>query len=162
MKALYFTKFGGPEVLEYGEISDPVIDSDSALVETSLIGLNFADIYRRRGNYHIENHTPWINGYEGIGRVTKLGENANSLKVGDIILFVDVPYANAEFVSVPTKKAIIVPDSVSDELAISLGLQGLTADFLAHDLAKNSAENKVLIHGISGGVGQILTQILVS
>lgn len=162
MKALYFTKFGGPEVLEYGEISDPVIDSDSALVETSLIGLNFADIYRRRGNYHIENHTPWINGYEGIGRVIKLGENANSLKVGDRILFVDVPYANAEFVSVPTKKAIIVPDSVSDELAISLGLQGLTADFLAHDLAKNSAEDKVLIHGISGGVGQILTQILVS
>jgi NADPH:quinone reductase-like Zn-dependent oxidoreductase len=47
-------------------------------------------------------------------------------------------------------------------LAISLGLQGLTADFLAHDLARNEPGSRVLLHGISGGVGQILTQMLVA
>ena len=69
MKALYFTKFGGPEVLTYGTVPDPVLTPKAILVQTTYIGLNFADIYRRRGHYHLEAHRPFINGYEGIGRV---------------------------------------------------------------------------------------------
>ncbi len=60
MKALYFESFGGPEVLQYGDIADPVVKADTLLVKTTVIGLNFADIYRRRGHYHIEQHQPTL------------------------------------------------------------------------------------------------------
>ena len=71
MKALVFNKFGGPEVLEYLEISDPVIGPDEILVRMKAIGLNFADIYRRKGNYHLTGNSPFILGYEGAGVVEK-------------------------------------------------------------------------------------------
>lgn len=162
MKALYFNHFGNSNVLKYGNIADPIINANSLLIQTTFIGLNYADIYRRNGNYHIEKHEPYINGYEGIGNVVKIGENIKNYHIGDRILFVDVPFSNAELVAVPAENAINVPKFITDKIAISLGLQGLTADFLAHDLAANHIDEHVFIHGLSGGVSQILTQLLVA
>lgn len=162
MKALYFNEFGEADVLKYGEVADPICGNQDVLVRTTLIGLNFADIYRRRGTYHIETHQPWINGYEGIGKIVQVGNRVTNYQVGQRVLFVDVPFSNAELVAVPSESVIVVPKTVTDTLAISLGLQGLTADFLAHDLARNEPGSRVLLHGISGGVGQILTQMLVA
>ena len=69
MKALCFEKFGGPEVLEYRDLPDPIPAPGAALVRLSAIGLNFADIYRRRGNYHLAGTPPYVPGYEGAGVV---------------------------------------------------------------------------------------------
>ncbi len=65
MKALYFNDFGGAEVLRYGEL----IKSGQAIVKMHAVGLNFADIYRRRGNYHLAGEPPFIPGYEGAGEI---------------------------------------------------------------------------------------------
>lgn len=54
MKALFFETFGNSDVLQYGELPKPVIGENELLIKTDYIGLNFADIYRRRGKYHIE------------------------------------------------------------------------------------------------------------
>ena len=64
MKALSFSRCGGPEVLEYGEFPDPVPAAGEALVRTRAIGLNVADVYRRRGNYHLAGKPPYVAGYE--------------------------------------------------------------------------------------------------
>lgn len=157
MKALYFTKFGGPAVLQYGEVTTPPVTATTLLVKTTYIGLNYADIYRRHGAYHLEPHKPYIDGYEGLGEIAAMGEAVVGFKVGERLLFVDVPLANAELVAVPVSHAIRVPTTISDETAATIGLQGLTADFLAHDLAQG---DQVLIHGISGGIGSLLSQIL--
>lgn len=162
MKALYFETFGGSEVLQYGELPRPVISEHEVLVEVEYIGLNFADIYRRRGEYHIEKHTPYINGYEGAGVIVEVGAKVTKQKIGETVLFVDVPLANAEYVAVPSEQAIPLPEGIDSKLAASIGLQGMTADFLAHDLGKNVSGEKVFITGISGGVGQILSQMLVA
>ena len=162
MKALYFETFGGSEVLQYGELPRPVINEHEVLVEVEYIGLNFADIYRRRGAYHIEKHTPYINGYEGAGVIVEVGAKVTKQKIGETILFVDVPLANAEYVAVPSEQAIPLPEGIDSKLAASIGLQGMTTDFLAHDLGKNVSGEKVFITGISGGVGQILSQMLVA
>ncbi|WP_282801646.1 zinc-binding dehydrogenase [Secundilactobacillus kimchicus] len=162
MKALYFESFGGPEVLRYGDVADPNVKADTLLVKTTVIGLNFADIYRRRGHYHIEQHQPYIDGYEGIGIITAIGQAVSEYEVGERVLFVDVPFANAEVVAVPVDRAIRVPATLTDEEAVTVGLQGLTADFLAHDLAQNRSGDPVLVQGISGGVGQLLAQLLVA
>lgn len=71
MKALIFEQFGGPEVLQYAEIPDPNLALGHIIVRTKAIGLNFADVYRRRGNYHLAGKPPFILGYEGLGSLNK-------------------------------------------------------------------------------------------
>lgn len=162
MKALFFETFGNSDVLQYGELPKPVIGENELLIKTDYIGLNFADIYRRRGKYHIEKHLPYINGYEGAGVVVEVGAKVTKQRVGETVLFVDVPLANAEYVAIPSEQAIRLPTGINSKLAASIGLQGLTADFLAHDLGQNMPGEKVFITGISGGVGQLLSQMLVA
>jgi len=158
MKALYFEEFGGPDVLRYGDVPRPSAQAGEVLVRTEFIGVNFADIYRRRGAYHLEPHTPYINGYEAAGVVA----DGPAGMVGRRVLFVDVPLANAEYVVVPVDHVIWLPDGVDTRLAATVGLQGLTADFLAHDLGRNSPGDKVFVTSVAGGVGQILAQMLIA
>lgn len=160
MKALIFNEFGGPEVLQYSELPLPSIGDNDILLQTKAIGLNFADVYRRKGNYHLVGEPPYILGYEGAGIVVKVGGNVTDIKEGDRIAFADVPHANAEFVSVPYEKAIPIPDGVTYEQAASLLLQGLTAHYLVHDSYRIKNGDTVLIHAAAGGVGQLLTQIV--
>jgi NADPH2:quinone reductase len=123
------------------------------------IGLNFADIYRRKGNYHLEGNPPFILGYEGAGIVEKIGKNVKTIAIGDRIAFADVPYANAELVAVPEEKSIPIPNKISDEQAVSILLQGLTAQYLASDSYSIKSGDTVVIHSAAGGVGQLLVQI---
>lgn len=160
MKALVFEKFGGPDVLDYREINDPVIGPDEILLEMKAIGLNFADVYRRKGNYHLEGQPPYILGYEGAGIVKSIGDNVRDVRVGDRIAFADVPAANAELVAVPKDKAIPIPDGVSFESAASLLLQGLTAHYLTKDSYSIKNDDVALVHAAAGGVGQLLIQII--
>lgn len=160
MRALFFNQFGGVEQLQYGELPQPQITADQVLVAIKASGLNFADIYRLRGNYHIEPHTPYINGYEGAGVVAAVGAAVTDYQVGQRVFFADVPLAQAEYVVAPPEKLIPLPDTVSFELAASIALQGLTADFLAHDLGRDQPGATVFVHGLTGGVGQILAQML--
>jgi NADPH:quinone reductase len=160
MKALVFEKFGGPDVLNYREINAPLFGPDDILLEMKAIGLNFADIYRRKGNYHLEGQPPYILGYEGAGIVKSIGSNVSNVKVGDRIAFADVPAANAELVAVPKDKAIPIPDGVSFESAASLLLQGLTAHYLTKDSFSVKKGDVALVHAAAGGVGQLLIQII--
>lgn len=160
MKALVFENFGGPDVLDYREINDPAIGPDEMLLEMKAIGLNFADVYRRKGNYHLEGQPPYILGYEGAGIVKRIGDNVHDVKVGDRIAFADVPAANAELVAVPKDKAIPIPDGVSFESAASLLLQGLTAHYLTKDSFSIKKGDVALVHAAAGGVGQLLIQII--
>ena len=160
MKALVFEKFGGPDVLHYREIEDASIGTDEILLEMKSIGLNFADVYRRKGNYHLVGNPPYICGYEGAGIVKRVGSNVSGIEVGDRIAFADVPYANAELVAVPKEKAIPLPEAISFETAASLLLQGLTAHYLTKDSYSIKEGDTVLVHAAAGGVGQLLVQIV--
>lgn len=159
MKALIFEKFGGPEVLQYTDIPGPVMKENEILVRMKSIGLNFADIYRRKGNYHLAGNPPYILGYEGAGVVEQVGKGITTIKVGDRIAFADVPFANAELVAVPLEKAIPLPDDISYETASAVLLQGLTAHYLTKDSFDVKAGQSILVHAAAGGVGQILIQI---
>lgn len=158
MKALTFSSFGNSDVLEYIEIPTPVLKKEEILVEMKAIGLNFADVYRRKGNYHLKGNPPFIAGYEGSGIVVETNGNSD-FKVGDRVAFADVAFANAELVAVPLDHVIPLPDTISFETAATILLQGLTAHYLATDSHKTQKEETVLVHASAGGVGQFLTQI---
>lgn len=157
MKALIFSSFGEADVLQYAEISTPQIKENEILIKNKAIGLNYADIYRRRGNYHLEGTPPYIAGYEGAGIVVE--SKSMRFKVGDRIAYTDVPFANADYVVVSEDYAIPIPHNMDFELAASVLLQGLTAHYLSQDSYEVKKGDTVLIHAASGGVGQILTQI---
>src|SRR6516165_3220447 len=157
--ALVFERFGGPEVLEYREIPTPVPTADAVVVGLKAIGLNFADIYRRQGNYHLAGDPPWILGYEGAGVVEAIGDPAvTSLRIGDRIAFVDNPRANAERALVSFDRIIPLPDDITFEQAAGSLLQGLTAHFLTNDSYDVRAGDNVLVHAAAGGVGSMLLQ----
>ncbi|MFV8342134.1 quinone oxidoreductase family protein [Flavobacterium sp. XS2P39] len=158
MKALTFSTFGNSDVLEYTDIPRPILKEDEILVEMRAIGLNFADVYRRKGNYHLKGNPPFIAGYEGAGVVVKTN-NHTAFKIGDRVAFADVPFANAEFVAVSVQHVIPLPETISFETAATILLQGLTAHYLATDSHKTKTGETVLIHASAGGVGQFLTQI---
>ena len=157
MKALLFSSFGEADVLDYAEISTPRIKKNEILVKNKAIGLNYADIYRRRGNYHLEGNPPYIAGYEGAGIVVE--SKSRQYKVEDRIAYTDVPFANADYIVVPEDYAIPIPNNMDFELAASVLLQGLTALYLSQDSYEVKKGDTVLIHAAAGGVGQLLTQI---
>lgn len=157
MKALLFSEFGNSDVLVYGDIPKPDIKEGEVLLKMEAIGLNYADIYRRKGNYHLKGEPPFIAGYEGSGVVVE--SKTNNIQIGERIAFADVPYANAAYVVVPETNAIPIPEHIDFTLGASVLLQGLTAQYLAEDSHKVKTGEVVLIHAASGGVGQILTQI---
>ncbi|WP_445491657.1 quinone oxidoreductase family protein [Niallia sp. 03133] len=159
MKALVFNEFGDKDVLYIKEIAHPVLKPNEILLKMKAIGLNFADIYRRKGNFHLEGKPPFILGYEGAGVVETVGENVSGIKIGDRMAFADVPHANAELVAVPAEKAIPIPIGITDEQATALLLQGLTAQYLASDSYSVKQGDVVLVHSAAGGVGQLLVQI---
>jgi NADPH2:quinone reductase len=158
MKALCFDRFGGPRVLEYRDVSDPPRLPGSALVRTRAIGLNFADIYRRRGNYHLAGQPPFIAGYEAAGEVIQT-DSASTFRIGQRVAFADSPYANAELVAVPEEKLIPLPDDIAFDVAAALLLQGLTAQYLCRDSHPLRSGDTVLVHAAAGGVGLLLVQI---
>ena len=164
MRALTFSSFGGPEVLVYREVPDPELLPGHALVRMHAIGLNFADVYRRRGAYHLAGSPPYIAGYEGAGTVVGVGAATSEAPVhpfaiGDRVAFADSPYANAELVAVPVEKLIPLPDGVPFETAAALLLQGLTAQYLVRDSYPVAAGDDILVHAAAGGVGLLLVQI---
>jgi NADPH2:quinone reductase len=137
MKALCFDSFGGPEVLTLREIPAPRPRPGELLVRMRAAGLNFADVYRRRGKYHLAGQPPYILGYEGAGVVEEVGGAASSetegrcqFQAGDRVAFADVPFANAELVAAPADRAIPLPQAIPFETAAALLLQGLTAEYL--------------------------------
>jgi len=160
MKALFFESFGGPEVLRFGDLTEPAVPAGHVQLAMRAIGLNFADLHRRRGNYFLPGKPPHINGYEGAGVVVAVGEGVDGIAVGDRIGFADCPFANATRVNVPMEKAIPLPADIGFTEAAGLLLQGLTAQYLIEDSYWLRREDTVLVHAAGGGVGQALIQLI--
>jgi NADPH:quinone reductase len=163
LKALVFHQFGRPEVLLYEDVPNPLPHAGHAIVRFEAIGLNFADVYRRRGKYHLLGEPPYIARYEGAGVIKSLEMGSDGTepewRLGDRVGFADVPFANAELVSAPLEKLIRLPDDIASDLAAALLLQGMTAQYLTRDSHPLRAGETVLLHAAAGGVGLLLVQI---
>ncbi len=161
MHALTFDRFGGPDVLTWRETVDPVPGPGQARVRVAAAGLNFADIYRRRGDYHMDSTPPWILGYEGAGVIEALGEgDTGGLAVGHRVGFADVARTNAERVVAPVERLIPLPEDIAFDTAAAVLLQGLTAQYLVEDSFRVRPGHAALVHAAGGGVGLLLVQML--
>ncbi len=158
MKAIQITEYGGPEVMKYSEVSDPMAAQGEALVKIEAVGVNFTDIYSRAGIN--PPGLPWIVGVEGAGVVTAVGAGVDSINVGDNVAYSGVFGSYAEMASVPASKLIKLPDGLDARSGAAVMLQGMTAHYLCHSTYAVQPGDKVLIHAGAGGVGLLLTQMV--
>ena len=158
MKAIQITEYGGPEVMKYSEVPDPVAAQGEAVVKIEAVGVNFTDIYSRAGIN--PPGLPWIVGVEGAGVVTAVGAGVDSINVGDNVAYSGVFGSYAEMASVPASKLIKLPDGLDARSGAAVMLQGMTAHYLCHSTYAVQPGDKVLIHAGAGGVGLLLTQMV--
>ena len=157
MKAIEMAGYGGPEVLEYREVTTPEPGTGEALVRIRAIGVNFIDVYHRTGRY--PGVLPLIPGMEAAGVVEALGGEVKNIKVGDRVAYAMHLGSYAEYAVVSAEKLVPIPDGVDDRSAAAAMLQGMTAHYLSHGSYPIQAGDTVLIHAGAGGVGLLLTQI---
>lgn len=157
MKAVRIHEFGGPEVLRYDDVSLPEPGVGEARVKLAAAGVNFIDIYHRKGLY--PGKLPFTLGQEGAGVVDVIGPGVNELKPGDRVAYASVQGSYAEYAIVPAARLVPVPAGVTLDLAAAVMLQGMTAHYLALSTFALKPGDTALVHAAAGGVGQLLVQI---
>lgn len=159
MKAIVATAAGGPEVLEYTDLADPTPGPTDVIVQVAAAGVNFIDTYKRSGVYPMD--YPHVVGAEGAGTVVAAGPQA-SAKVGDLVAWANAPGSYAELVKVASDDVLPVPAGLSAEVAAALPLQGMTAHYLCRSTFPVTEGTVALVHAAAGGVGGLLTQLIVA
>lgn len=160
MRAIVASRAGGPEVLVPADVDDPVPGPEDVLIETAAVGVNFIDTYQRSGVYRVP--FPFTPGAEVSGIITAVGSGVAEFRPGDRVATATGAQTYAERVVVPAAQVARVPDVVDLETAAALPLQGATAHYLARSASRPEAGETVLVHAGAGGVGLLLTQLLVA
>jgi NADPH:quinone reductase-like Zn-dependent oxidoreductase len=161
VKAVYIEKFGGAEVLHYGDQPDPVTAAGEVVVDVAAASINAADWKVRAGEYS-QAKFPLILGRDFSGVIAALGSGVGDLKVGDAVFGVlDAGREGAYAEKLAIKASIIArrPASLSDVDAAALALTGLTAIRTIEDTLKLQRGEKILIQGGAGGVAGFAIQL---
>jgi NADPH:quinone reductase-like Zn-dependent oxidoreductase len=169
MKGVSYSRFGGSEVLEYGDLPEPKLSQNAVIVRMKAAAINPADIALEAGlgESLMETWFPVVPGWDLAGIVERVGAGVVEFQPGDEV----VAYTHqeilhsgtyAELVSVPVERLWRKPKNASWGEAAGLPLAGLTAyRAVIHTLGVSNADI-VLVFGASGGVGSLATQLAVA
>jgi len=157
MKAIQIRETGGPEVLRLVDLPIPVPGPGQVLIRIEAIGMNFIEIYFRKGQYKAT--LPVVPGSEAAGTVEECGSGVTGFRAGDAVASTAVLGSYAEYALVPAAQLVKVPDGLTPEQAAATLLQGMTAHYLAHSTWPLKAGETCLVHAGAGGVGLLLTQM---
>jgi NADPH:quinone reductase-like Zn-dependent oxidoreductase len=166
MKAISYSGYGGPEVLEYGEVRDPKVGPDSVLVKVRAAAVNPVDWKCREGYLDalLDPVFPVIPGWDVAGVVVKPGASAPEFAVGDeVIGYVREDFLSrgtfAQYVAAPVRTLAPKPRNLSFEEAAGLPLAGLTAYQVMVKALQVKDGDTVLVHAAAGGVGSLAVQL---
>jgi NADPH2:quinone reductase len=157
MKAVRVHKPGGVEGMVYEDVPDPKPGAGQALVQIEAIGLNFAEVGRRRNANPADLPAPI--GGEGAGTIVQVGEGVTEFRPGDRVAFNGVQGAYAEMIAAPVARLVRVPETVTSKQAAATLLQGMTAHYLACSTYPLAPGDTCVVHAAAGGVGLLLCQI---
>lgn len=157
-RAIIIRGYGPPEVLRIEEVSIPAPPRGHLRLRQTAVGVNYHDVYVRSGLYRTLS-LPGIPGLEGVGDVIETGADTAPFSVGDRVAYIHGGYgAYADERIVPADACIKLPQGISDKVAASILLKGITATVLATQVQPVQAGQTVLVHAASGGVGHLLAQ----
>ncbi|WP_028049598.1 NADP-dependent oxidoreductase [Cellulomonas sp. URHD0024] len=165
MRAITYSRYGGPDVLELTDQPIPKVGADSVLVRVRAASVNPVDGYVRAGYLDgaMDVGFPAIPGWDVAGVVERVGLDTPELQVGDEVFgYVRKDWVHggtfAEYVSAPVRTLARKPASLSFEEAAGVPLAGLTA-YQSIRRAGVQAGQTVLVHAAAGGVGSFAVQI---
>ncbi|HEX3633643.1 MAG TPA: quinone oxidoreductase [Casimicrobiaceae bacterium] len=155
--AIHFHKNGGPEVLQWEsvEVGDP--GAGEARIRHTAIGVNYIDTYHCSGLYKVA--LPSGLGTEGAGIVEAVGAGVTDVRPGDRVAYSGGPLgAYSEVRVMPADRLVKLPDGVSDKMAATLMLKGLTVQYLFRQTFPLKGGETILFHAAAGGIGLIACQ----
>ncbi len=161
MKAAFIERHGGPEVLQYGDLPDPVAGPGEVVIDTVAASVNGADWKVRAGEYR-QAKFPHVPGRDFSGVVSAIGEGVEDFKVGDAVFGVCEAGREGAYAEKIASKAAIVakkPDALSHVDAAALALTGLTAMSAVEDTLQLRPGETILIQGGAGGVASFAIQL---
>ncbi|HUO06454.1 MAG TPA: medium chain dehydrogenase/reductase family protein [Candidatus Binataceae bacterium] len=159
MRAVWISKYGGPEVLEVRETPDLVPAAGQVRIRTAACGLNFAEMMARQGLYPDAPKAPCIVGYEAAGTIDAVGPGVDGGLTGKRVAVLSRFGAHADQVCVPAENAFPIPNEMSFEEAAAIPVNYLTAYQMLFRVASIHPGESVLIHMAAGGVGLAVLQL---
>lgn len=149
MKAIRFQQTGGAEVLSLVDLSLPQPSDNELLLSVELAGVNFIDVYHRRGQYEVK--LPSGIGIEGIGRSA----------TGTRYFWLNILGSYSQEINAPLSALTAIPENeLTNEELLPLLCQGMTAHYLVDSAYAISRNETALVTAASGGVGLLLVQLL--
>jgi NADPH:quinone reductase-like Zn-dependent oxidoreductase len=161
MKAAFINQHGGPEVLKYGDLPDPVAGPGEVVVDIFAASVNAADWKSRSGGYG-QMKFPYVLGRDFSGVVSAVGPGVDDLRIGDEVFAVCETGQEGAYAEKIAIKASIVakkPTSLSHVEATAVALTGLTALSAIEDTLKLKHGETILIQGGAGGVAGFAIQL---
>src|SRR3979411_2576723 len=155
-KAIRFYQPGGPEVLVWEEVPVGKPGPGEARVRHTAVGLNYVDIYIRRGLYPVP--LPSGLGTEAAGVVEEVGPDITDVKPGDRVAYAGGPLGAYSEERVMPADRLVVPQGISDQQAAAMMLKGLTVQYLIRQIHNVGKGSTILFHAAAGGGGLIAGQ----
>ncbi len=148
---------GGPDVMRWEEIAVGDPGPGEARVRHTAVGVNYIDTYHRSGLYKLP--LPSTIGSEAAGVVDAVGAGVDWVKAGDRVAYCGGPLGSySEARVMPADRLVKLPAGISDRVAATLMLKGLTVQYLFRQTHKLKAGDTILFHAAAGGVGLIACQ----
>lgn len=167
MKAAFFRKTGGPDVIEWGELPMPTYNENQVLVKVSAVAANPVDTYVRSGKYQLPASLPYILGSDLVGVVEKTGSKVTQFKAGDRVWSNSLGFNGrqgcfAEHVVVDQDLLYPAPSNVDDINVVAALQAGTTASLGLVREAMLKASDIIFVNGGSGNVGSAVIQMAVA
>jgi NADPH2:quinone reductase len=156
-RTIRFYQPGGPEVLMWEDVPIGKPGPGEARLRHTAVGLNYIDIYVRKGLYPVP--LPSSLGTEAAGRVEEVGPDVTDVKPGDRVAYAGGPLgAYCEERVMPADRLVVLPQGISDQQAAAMMLKGLTVQYLIRQIHNVGKGSIILFHAAAGGVGLIACQ----
>ena len=155
-KAIRMHRTGGPEVLQLEDVEVGAPGRGEVKLRHRAIGLNFIEVYFRKGMYPAP--LPFTPGNEGAGDIIAVGKGVKGFKVGDRVAYAATPGSYAEERLIMPQVLVKLPKSISYNTGAAMMLKGLTAQYLLRHIHRDKRGDTILVHAAAGGVGLLLCQ----
>jgi NADPH:quinone reductase-like Zn-dependent oxidoreductase len=153
-RAAVVGRYGGAEVLQPGDGEAPAPAPGEVRIRQRAIGVNYIDVYLRKGWIPAMLPLPGVPGMEGVGTVVDVGAGVSGILPGDRVAYLGSAagaYCSAR--TVPAEWVVRLPAAIEDDIAAATLLKGITADVLLRDLGHVGTGTRLLVHAAAGGVG---------
>ena len=159
MKAIVCSDFGPIQNIEYKDVKEPIIQSESVIINVKSVGVNFPDGLLVQGKYQLKPETPFIPGMEVAGEIIRVGSSVKNFKIGDRVTALSQLSGYAEQAVVQEKKVFKIPPKMSFDDSCALLCAYGTSHYALKQRAKLQKNELLVVLGASGSTGIAAIQI---